>query len=213
MISTLTLVALAATAVLTLLVWIELRRIVRLIADDEPATGHAAHALAAPAELTEVLAAPARTDYLIEGPARVVVGTGADSVKDWLQHYTYDRHTWADAVAEFYRRAAADPEVADYFRGVDLERLQRHFTAAMIFLTGRGLRQSTVERIRTAHASIRNSRGEPITGPIYDRVIGVLVGILQEWNVPASAIADLARIIGPLRAAVVVAPNTGAVRR
>lgn len=139
-------------------------------------------------------------DTLIEGPPAVA----GDTVKDWLQHYTYGRRSWADAVAEFYRRAARDPEIADYFRGVDLERLQRHFTAAMIMITGRGLRASTVERIRAAHEPIRNSAGRPITGDVYDRVIGVLVSILVEWDVPRSAIVDLARVIGPFRAAVVV---------
>lgn len=129
---------------------------------------------------------------------------GADSVKDWLQHYTNDpRKTWAAAVAEFYRRAAKDVEIADYFRNVNMEQLQKHFTAAIIMITGSGLKASTIDRMASAHANVRDSFGRPITSPMYDRVVAILVGILREWHVPEPAIAELATALAPLKRAIV----------
>jgi truncated hemoglobin YjbI len=143
--------------------------------------------------------AAAETNPLIAAPVK----TGEDTVKDWLQHYTYGRYTWGEAVAEFYRRAAADPEIAAYFHEANMERLQRHFTAAMIMVTGSGVRMRTVERMAQVHAGVRTVQGRPITGDVYDRTVSVLVTILQEWGVPQLAITDLARIVGLLRSAVV----------
>ena len=46
------------------------------------------------------IATPAPPDPVIAGPPRV----RGDAVRDWLTHYTRGRHTWAEAVQEFYRR-------------------------------------------------------------------------------------------------------------
>ena len=50
-----------------------------------------------------------------------------------------------------------------------------------------------------AHGSIRNTVGRPITGEVYDKVIT----ILAENGVPTDAINDLARLVGPLRSAII----------
>jgi truncated hemoglobin YjbI len=128
-----------------------------------------------------------------------------DSVRDWLKHYSWKNRTWGEAVAEFYTRAAADPEVAPYFHRVkSLPELQRHFTAAMVMVTSDGLTAEQLRRMAVKHAGVTTPDGTPITGRVYDKVIGVLKQILKEWGVPSDAIADLERVVQPLRAMIVV---------
>lgn len=124
-----------------------------------------------------------------------------NDLRDWLQHYT--QRSWPDAVREFYTRAAADPEVAPYFHAVDLPALQRHFTTAVILLTSKGLTRGTLRRMADRHASVRTPDGAPITAEIYNKVVGVLIDILTEWGVPKYALADLSRLIEPLREVIV----------
>jgi hypothetical protein len=106
-------------------------------------------------------------DPVIAGPPQVPHGAGqSDSVRDWLCHYTHGRKTWGDAVAEFYRRAAADPQIASYFHGVDLPALQRHFTATIVIVTSKGLTAKTVVRMAEKHRGIRDRDGRPITSEV-----------------------------------------------
>jgi hemoglobin len=145
----------------------------------------------------------------LEDPERVVAeppSVGGDTIRDWLLYHTLGRYRWSDAVAEFYARAAADPQIAAYFYGVDMERLQRHFTRAMITLTQDGLKQGKLTSLAKIHAQVQTPDGAPITHEVYDKVITVLVGILQEWGVPDDAIRELAGVIEPLRGAI-VAPD------
>jgi len=128
-----------------------------------------------------------------------------NDLRDWLQHYT--QRSWPDAVREFYTRAAADPQIAPYFHAVDLPDLQRHFTTAVILLTSKGLTRGTLRRLADRHASVRTPDGTPITAEIYDKTVGVLIDILVEWGVPKYALADLGRLVEPLRE-VIVAKET-----
>jgi hemoglobin len=145
-------------------------------------------------------------DPVIAGPPQVPVGAGqSDSVRDWLCHYTHGRKTWGDAVAEFYRRAAADPQIASYFHDVDLPALQRHFTATIVIVTSKGLTAKTVVRMAEKHRGIRDRDGRPITSEVYDRVVTMLKGVLRDMGVPNDAIADLGGVVRPLRAAIVAA--------
>lgn len=127
-------------------------------------------------------------------------------LRSWLVHYNPRRDgdgCWARVVAEFYNRAAADPEIASYFRNTDLDALRGHFTRALILVTANGLTAGAVEAMRNRHAAVTDADGRPITGPIYDRVIGVLVDILTETGVPRRGIAALAETIAPLREVIV----------
>jgi truncated hemoglobin YjbI len=128
---------------------------------------------------------------------------GSLPLRDWLRHYA-GAEAWPRVVSQFYARAAADPEIADYFRHVDLAQLQRHFLAAMMIVTGQGVTVGLVRSIRTAHSGVRDSEGDPIDACTWDAVIGVLADVLTEHGVPGSAIAALATTIAPLRAAIVV---------
>jgi hypothetical protein len=122
-----------------------------------------------------------------------------------MVHYSHPRRTsWDEVVAEFYRRAASYPHIAAYFTGVDLDQLQRHFTATMVLVTNSGLTARAVQRMTIAHAAVRTPAGAPITGEVYDQVVAILVEVLVEHGVPDHAITGLARVIDPLRAAIVV---------
>lgn len=110
---------------------------------------------------------------------------------------------WADVVTSFYAHAAADPEIADYFRNTDLNRQQAHFLRALDIVTSKGLTQGTVDYMRKKHAGIRASNGLPITGAVYDRVIGVLAEVLHAHGVPERGTAALAATIAPLRPVIV----------
>jgi truncated hemoglobin YjbI len=151
----------------------------------------------------------ADTDVIIGGPPSVPSASGqVDSVRDWLMHYTRGRYSWADAVAQFYQRAAADPQIESYFHDVELADLQRHFTAAIAMVTSKGLSAKTVIRMAEVHAGVRNRDGQPITGEVYDKTIGVLAAVLTNMGVPQPAINDLASVVAPLRRAIVVEPVT-----
>ena len=152
------------------------------------------------------VARPARGPDDVVAPPPTVDG---DTVRDFLRYFARRRDeqpesSWDVVVAEFYRRAASYPHIAAYFTGVDLDKLQRHFVAAMIMVTNSGLNARTVQSMTIAHAGVRTPDGAPITGQVYDQVVDVLVEVLVEHGVPNEAINELARVIDPLRAAIVV---------
>jgi hypothetical protein len=55
-----------------------------------------------------------------------------------------------------------------------------------------------------AHAGVHTAAGIPITGEVYDQVVAILVEVLVDHGGPDHAINELARVIDPLRAAIVV---------
>ncbi len=118
----------------------------------------------------------------------------------WLVHHHPSREgAWAEVVDMFYTRAAANPEIATYFGGVDWERLQNHFLGALRIATGTGLSQRTIDTLAEKHADVRSQDGQPINTVVYDATIQVLVDILAEIGVPRSGIEQLAATIAPLR--------------
>jgi hemoglobin len=164
--------------------------------------------------LTRSLAQPAapRTDVagpdpIISGPPQVPSSSGeVDNVRDFLLHHTRGRYTWADAVSRFYDRAAGDPQIASYFHGVDMPELQRHFTAAIGIVTSKGLTARTLIRMAEVHDRVHDRDGRPITGEVYDRTVGILIGVLVEMGVPRRAVEELGDVVAPLRRAIVGEP-------
>lgn len=103
------------------------------------------------------------------------------------------------AVAVFYDRVTADPEVAPLFAGIDLDRLrahQRSFLAAAVggpeLFTGRALDQ--------AH------RGLGITEAQFDRVVDHLAATLGDLGGDPEAVAEVRDHVGTLRDQIVTAP-------
>lgn len=148
----------------------------------------------------EIAEKEARADRVIAGPPSV----RGDSIRDWLQHYSHGRYRLADAVEMFYTAAGGHPLISPYFAGVDLARLKKHFTAALLMVTSKGLTERGLARMREVHANVRTPDGMPITGEVYDAVIGALVEVLLKCGVPASAVQELGEIVAPLRKEIVV---------
>ncbi|GAA2868042.1 hypothetical protein GCM10010472_26660 [Pseudonocardia halophobica] len=124
-------------------------------------------------------------------------------LRDWLVHYSvHGDQVWPSVVATFYARAAAVPEIADYFVGTDMARLQQHFARALTMLTGEGLTEGTLRRLQDAHLPVTNSHGRAITPAVYDAAVETLLGVLAEHGVPKGALAQLAVAVGPLRDAI-----------
>lgn len=139
---------------------------------------------------------------LAEAP---VVTADGDAVVlyDWLRKRSGD-DVWEGIVAEMYAQAAQVPMVASYFGGIDLPELQRHFLAALVMLTSRGMTVGTVRRMQTAHVPVKNELGEPITGDAYDAVVATLAGILMARGVPEATLGQIGALVAPLREVIVI---------
>lgn len=115
----------------------------------------------------------------------------------------YDRLGGHDAVGlavdRLYERLLADPELAGYFAGRDIDRLVRHmrsFFAAAV--GGPGLYRG--RNMSAAHAGLQ------ITEDHFDRTVQHVVAVLRDLGVDASLISDVGATLTPLRAIVVEAP-------
>jgi hemoglobin len=104
------------------------------------------------------------------------------------------------AVDDFYVRVLADPRLAPFFTGTDLNRLkahQRSFVAAAIggpeIFKGRDM--------ASAHA------GLGIGDPEFDAVVGHLVATLAGLGVPEETIGQIGAALAPLRADIVTVPQ------
>lgn len=122
---------------------------------------------------------------------------------DWLRKQAGDG-VWEEIVTEMYAQAATVPMVASYFGGVDLPELQRHFLAALVMVTGRGMTVGTVRRMAQAHTPVLNEAGDRITGAAYDAVVATLAGILLARGVPQETLGEVGALVGPLRQVIVV---------
>lgn len=135
----------------------------------------------------------------LSGPPMI----GNRTLRDWLIHSTHRDGVWSEVVAEFYNRAAAVPEVADYFRETDMAALQLHFTQMLCTITHSGVTDVMVTRLAMRHQHVLSSDGDPITGPVWGAVIGTLVDVLRQHRVPEGALNELGATIAPLQQALV----------
>jgi hemoglobin len=102
------------------------------------------------------------------------------------------------AVDEFYNRVVTDPDLAQFFSGVDMASLRRHQVAMLSVATG-GPAQYTGRDMETAHA------GLGITDAHFDRVVEHLAGTLTHLAVDDETISEVAAALTPLRPAIVSA--------
>ena len=82
--------------------------------------------------------------------------------------------------------------------------------AAVMLVTGEGLRVGTVRSMENRHAHVRNLNGERITFEIYDRTVTTFAGVIadelrRDGIDPAPVIEQLAATIAPLRSAIATA--------
>jgi hypothetical protein len=102
-------------------------------------------------------------------------------LRDWLRHLA-GPDAWSEVVSRFYDRAAADPDIAGYFTGVDPARLQRHFLAALMIVTGQGVTVGVVRRMHAAHAGVCTPTGQPITEATWNATIEYWPGCSPRWE-------------------------------
>jgi hemoglobin len=102
----------------------------------------------------------------------------------------------AAAVEEFYARMQADPELAVWFRGIDLELLKAH-QRAFLAVGLEGPEDYSGRSMRNAHAGLR------ITGEAYTRALQHLRDALAALDVDPQLAARVVRPVELLRAAIV----------
>lgn len=100
------------------------------------------------------------------------------------------------AVDGLYERLLADPVLAPYFTGTDMQRLKRHMRAFMAVALG-GADLYAGRDMRSAHA------GLDVTHDAFDRVVAHLVDTLASLGVPVELIEAIGAKLAPLRAQVV----------
>lgn len=149
--------------------------------------------------------AGARGHRIVVIPApSVPVSGGTVTIPEFLRRYHPDGESaLMNAVQEFYRRASLVPEVADYFKTADMENLTRHFYASLMMLTTHGLTDAAARRLRTIHSTVVNSEGAPITPEIFGAVLGVLLDVLDDAGIPATALAQVEEIAPQLEEVII----------
>lgn len=153
-------------------------------------------------------------NFRLTGPVVVVLADKSTiSLRDWLVHYSiHEENAWPTVVSEFYDRAAMESDVADYFGGVDMAHLQRHFLAALMMVTSNGLTVGACRQMQERHRTVRNSAGQTITPKAYDRIVVILAEVLAEHGVPSYVVDQVGRCIQPLREAITGEPAAEAYR-
>jgi truncated hemoglobin YjbI len=149
------------------------------------------------------------TYLLFEAPTLTDPLTGMQMpLRKWpVTFHPVQKQVWAELVSLFYTRAATDPGIAAYFTSVDLPKLQGHFLAALVLLTGEGLDVGTVRRLHTAHRTVVNTDDKPITDDIFDRTAATLAEVVTDAlaqtrvgpHERARAVAQLGRMVAVLK--------------
>jgi hypothetical protein len=153
---------------------------------------------------------PSPGNEVVTSPPIVRTRTFGDvTLREWLTRFHPRRDgVWEEVVTKFYARAADDVRIASYFADTDMPKLQRHFLATLLIVSGQGLTMSAVESLRDKHATVRDLDGNAISGEIYDRVVTTLGEVsaeaLAEADVDPDPVLDqLPVTVAPLRAAIV----------
>jgi len=99
------------------------------------------------------------------------------------------------AVVRFYEKVLADPEVAPFFAGMEVDRVVQKQIAFMTMAFG-GPNHYTGKDLRTAHARlVKNGLGDKH----FDAVAGHLVTTLEELGVEKPLIDEVLSIVAPTR--------------
>jgi hemoglobin len=96
------------------------------------------------------------------------------------------------AVDDFYVRVLADPTLAPYFVGKDIDRLEAHQRSFIAAATG-GSEIYSGRSMKDAHA------GLDVTPAAFDRVVEHLVATLDGLGVPAETIGTIGGALAPLK--------------
>lgn len=118
----------------------------------------------------------------------------------------YDRlggaATITEAVDRFYERVLDDAELAPYFADTDMTALRRHQVLLLSQVLG-GPAAYDGRQLGDAH------RGVGVTDAHYDRVVGHLVGVLDELGADDEAIAAAGAVVAEVKGDIVEGDATG----
>jgi len=103
------------------------------------------------------------------------------------------------AVDDFYSRLLADPQLAPFFSGVDVQRLKAHQRAFLTAELG-GAKIYQGRDMAAAHAQLA------IADRDFDAVVTHLVATLTALDVPGETISQIGGLLAPLRSDIVTAP-------
>ncbi|MDQ4068954.1 MAG: group 1 truncated hemoglobin [Actinomycetota bacterium] len=102
-------------------------------------------------------------------------------------------------VEALYRRVLADPDLARYFEGRDVGRLEAHQRALLTVALGGTAEEYNGRMMHPAHA------GLGITDRAFDKVLGHLAAALADAGVAPVTVARILAMLQPLRTDVVQA--------
>jgi hemoglobin len=105
------------------------------------------------------------------------------------------------AVDQFYERVLADPSLAPYFEGTDLDKLRAHQVALLTTVTG-GPESYTGRSLQLAHRRLG------ITDPAFDAVVGHLGATLDAMGVAPDDRDQVAAVLIAQREHIVTASAT-----
>ena len=105
------------------------------------------------------------------------------------------------AVDQFYGRVLADPSLAPYFEGTDLDKLREHQAALLIGVTG-GPENYTGRSLQLAHRRLG------ITDEAFDKVVGHLGATLDALGVAPDVRDQVAGALGAERGNIVTQSAT-----
>jgi hemoglobin len=100
-------------------------------------------------------------------------------------------------VDAFYERLVDDTDLAPYFAGKDMARLEAHQRALVTVALGGTSEEYNGKMMHPAHA------GLAITGQALDKVLDHLLAVLTDVGVPPVTSAKILAILEPLRTDVV----------
>jgi len=121
---------------------------------------------------------------------------------DWLRYYS-DGNAWSGVIQSISDRISGDPMLKPYFGAMDLPTLQRHVMSTVMEISGEGLTVGTVRRMADAHLTFVAGGGEPLTEPVWDKLVATTANALREHFVPEAAVAALDDTVAPLKSVIV----------
>ncbi|MFL6063973.1 MAG: group 1 truncated hemoglobin [Friedmanniella sp.] len=104
----------------------------------------------------------------------------------------------AATVDDLYRRMLADPELAPYFRGIDLARIRTHMTAFLVAALD-GADTDDTGSLEAAHSHLG------VTDDAFDATASHLLDALEGRQVHPDLLDSVLERIAPLRSVVVQA--------
>ena len=105
--------------------------------------------------------------------------------------------TVRDVVDRFYLLVLDEPDLKPYFDGIDMPRLKRHMVMLLCSVLGG-------PEVYEGHDLADAHRGMGVTGEHYEKVGGLLVGVLRdEYGADEEVVQHVVTVLGQMRGSIV----------